>query len=357
MLAGAVTAAGPSPGTSAQEAATASARPSPVARPTPRTLPTDLEPTLAEARDIRPRAYADGCHARAGETRAHACRYGVDDGRYSVLLIGDSHAVQWLPALEQLAEEEGWRLYSLTKSACPVPRTTVIVRGKRLRDCDRWRKAAFERIEGLHPDLVIAASLGRIYEMPGGDTRRRRDRLWRAAWIDSLAALRARAGAVVLLGDTPMWREDPIDCLRDHPRDIGRCDTPRDEAVSSRTDAIERAAAARADVGYVPSAGLVCPGDPCQAVIGRYLVLVDTQHMTVAWARHIAPGLLDGLACVVPSDALVGTHPSPGPSGWPIPSPSTTAGLSSVPPEATTGPSVVPGASPTTPIGLLNCPS
>lgn len=329
----------------------ATGQPAPSASPSaspagPRSLPKDLEPSLKDAPTIRPRAYADGCHAQAGQTKARACSYGDESGDYRVVLMGDSHAVQWLPALEAIAEEEGWHLYSLTKSACPVPDITVIVRGKRLRDCDRWRSAAFDRIADLHPDLVIAASLGRIYEVPKGTTDKRHDRLWQAAWVSSLQRLVGDAGDVVLLGDTPMWLQDPLACLRTHRPDIDRCDTPRDDAVSERTERIERDAATEAGAAYVPTVDLVCVGDPCPAVDGRLLVLGDTQHMTVAWARHIAGGLLDRLRCAVPGAIPVpAASPSPG-TATPAPAPS---GASPLPPPSAEGIATsVPSASPST---------
>jgi hypothetical protein len=274
--------------------------PSPVTLPTaeePRRLPADLEPSLDDAATIRPRAYEGGCHAEKGDRTPKLCQFGVEDGAFSVVLLGDSHALQWLPALEVIAESQGWQLYSMTKSACPVPDTPIIVRGERLRDCPPWRAAAFDMIEELHPDLVIAASLGRIYEIPRADTPTRRWREWRTGWTRSLERLRAAAGRVVLLGDTPMWREEPVACLRRYRRDIGRCDTPRREAISTRTETAEREAAEAAGATWVPTADLVCPGDPCRAVEGRYLVLRDIQHLTVAWARIIGPGLLERLAC------------------------------------------------------------
>ncbi len=316
-------------------------RPAPEGR---RALPGDLEPSLDDAPAIRPRAYRDGCHARAGDTRARVCTYGDEETSFSVLLMGDSHAVQWLPALEDLAEHEGWRLYSLTKSACPVPQTPVMVRGERLRDCEAWRRAAFERIAELHPDIVLAASLGRIYRLPGARTAERRERAWRRAWTRSLEVLRERAGRVFILGDTPMWQDDPLRCLRRHRRDIRRCDTPRADAFSASTERSEREAAARAGVTYVPTGDLVCPGDPCRAVEGRYLVLGDVQHMTVAWARHIAPELLHRLTC----DPTPGASASPaapsGPPRTPGPSVGTTGPTpASVPASPSAAGSSAPG--------------
>jgi hypothetical protein len=327
--------------------------PGPASTPAPSgplELPSDLEPSLEDAPLVRPRAYEDGCHAKAGQRRAKPCAYGDPDGVYSVLLIGDSHAVQWLPALEAMADREGWRLYSLTKSACPVPDTPVIVRGDRLRDCPPWRDAAFRSVADLHPDLVLAAWLGSIYELRGARSADARDRAWRRAWVRSLETLRDAAGRVALLGDTPMWQQDPLVCLPRHSHDIGRCDTPRRKAVSARTEAIERAAAAQADVAYVPTADLVCPDDPCRAVVGRTLVLGDVQHMTVAWARSIAPRLLRRLTCDMPPGAVALVPPdassSPGTTVQPGSAAPSSPGASSV------APSGAPDASPP-----VSCPS
>jgi hypothetical protein len=271
-----------------------------------RALPADLVPSLRDATRIRPRAYSDGCHARPGEVKARACAYGVKGATRTVLLFGDSHALQWLPTLEAIAEQEGWKVYSLTKSACPVPRVEVTVRGADLRDCTRWRKAAFKVIERLHPDLVVAASLGRIYRIPGATKPRNSTHAWHDGWVSSLRTLRSDAGHVVLLGDTPMWHQDAVACLRAHRRDIAPCDTPLDEATSSRVTDTEREAAADAGVPFVPTTDLVCPTDPCRAVQGRDLVLLDDQHMTVAWARSVADQLLARLPCDVIPGAAAG---------------------------------------------------
>ena len=185
---------------------------------------------------------------------------------------------------------------------------------------------------------------------PGADTPKERQRAWREGWRRSLERLGDAAGRVVLLGDTPMWREDPVECLRRHRRDIGRCDTPRTIAVSAGTETAERAAAADAGVAWVPTTDLVCLRDPCRAVEGRYLVLRDIQHLTVAWARSIGPRLLERLSCDVAPEATPEVGPaSPAPSVGPplaaapslIPSPAPVPVPSVVP-----RPSLLPSAGP-----------
>jgi hypothetical protein len=268
-----------------------------------RSLPRDLVPSLRDA-DAKPRSYSDGCHARSGQTRARACVYGVRSSRRTVLLIGDSHAAQWLPTLEELAGAEGWKVYYLTKSACPLAKVEV-VDGKRIRECAAWRRQALAVVADLHPDLVIASSRNRIDSMPRSSAAARRE-MWRAGWESSLRSLRARAGAVILLGDTPLWARDAVSCLTRYRNDIGRCDTPRRVAISASETATDRQAAADAHVPYVDTAGLVCRGDPCRAVWGRRLVLYDEQHMTVKWARYVDRDLYARLpASVLPEASPV----------------------------------------------------
>ena len=61
----------------------------------------------------------------------------------------------------------------------------------------------------------------------------------------------------------------------------------------------ERAAAAAADATVVDLSGAICPGDPCQAVIGDTIVQRDDHHLTATFATSLA-GLLEAALPVVP---------------------------------------------------------
>ena len=113
------------------------------------------------ASDDLPKVYDNGCHADFAEVASGECSFGDADSAFTVVLFGDSHAAQWFPALEALATDNGWRLVSLTKSACPSflfepqngsPNGAYI-------ECGHWREFAFDRIAALpgweHPyDLM-----------------------------------------------------------------------------------------------------------------------------------------------------------------------------------------------------------
>ena len=80
-----------------------------------------IRPEPRAAAQDWPRNYTDGCHADRPETASGECVYGNPDAARTVVLFGDSHAMQYFPALENIAKKRDWRLVPLTKSGCAPP--------------------------------------------------------------------------------------------------------------------------------------------------------------------------------------------------------------------------------------------
>ena len=99
-------------------------------------------PREAGAKENRPRMYADGCHLDLREAKSPACVYGDPSSQTTVVLFGNSHAMQWFPALEELAKQRDWRLLGFSKSACPAAEIYVYSTGLRreYRECDEWHE-------------------------------------------------------------------------------------------------------------------------------------------------------------------------------------------------------------------------
>ena len=252
----------------------------------PRPLPSNLKPSLTNATSIKPRSYSDGCHRRKGQTTVKRCIYGDAHGTRSVVLFGDSHAAMWLPALDSIAARRGWKLYSVTKSACPVAKVARDLPGHSTADCDTWRKNAQAFIAGIHPDLVIAANVER-QGSPGQPSYA----AWNAGMLSSLTTLVGHAHRVVLFGETPQFKSPLPACLAKHRSDTRACNSPRSFAFSSRRQADEQATAASAGATYVRLSDITCPDSPCASVIGRYMVSYDDQHMSLAFVKHLIPQL------------------------------------------------------------------
>ena len=89
-------------------------------------VPADLVPPLDGAYYDRPAGHDDDCHLEFGETDPPACVYGSPEGATTVLLLGDSHAQQWLPALQVLAQERDWRLRAIDSAVESIDLQTFI---------------------------------------------------------------------------------------------------------------------------------------------------------------------------------------------------------------------------------------
>ena len=262
-------------------------------------VPANLLPPLVRATDDKPAMYDDGCHVDQSATAPADCVYGHPDGDLTVALVGDSHAAQWFPALDRLADEHGWRLLPMTKSACSAADITVwnTAFERAYTECDQWREAVFRRLADEKPDLVIMSTSRGHQPIVNGEVLGGRNARgpMQAAIGRSLARFREVAGQVAMIADTPRAPSDPPVCLSRHLDDIQACATPREEAFNRAWSDGERATAEAAGVEFVDPASWVCPADPCPVVIGRYLVYRDNHHVATPLAEALRTRLLAAL--------------------------------------------------------------
>ena len=131
-----------------------------------RSTPRDLRPDPAAAYWDRPANYDDECHSDQFTFELRPCEFGDKDGEQTVVLFGDSHALQWLPALTGPARRQGWRVVTLTKAACP-PAQILSGRKEAIagESCERWREKALRWIRTNKPEVALLAGGSRIYKL------------------------------------------------------------------------------------------------------------------------------------------------------------------------------------------------
>jgi peptidoglycan/LPS O-acetylase OafA/YrhL len=260
-------------------------------------------PGVLEAADDLPVVYRNGCHQRlAGEDGAgtdgaadlaraladRSCSFGDRRSATTVVLVGGSHAMQWFPALREIAERREWHLVSLTKSGC---RFTAGPQGANDQDrsCESWNEAALEAITGMRPALVVTTS---TVTRPSGES----------VEDGALAHWRAleQAGIPVLgIRDNPRWPANPLDCLALHPEDPGACSTERAFSMSA-VDPTTLLGDPPPNVTFADLTPFLCTGEACPAVIGNVVVNYDAQHLSASYARTLAPMLEERLPAVGP---------------------------------------------------------
>ena len=255
---------------------------------------TALRPTPRDAEADRGRAFADGCLVGATETTSPACVYGDLDSSTTVVLFGDSHAMQWFPALEWVVARRGWRLVELTKAGCPPQAVDVLwAPGRReYPECDAWREYALDRIANVEkPALVIVASSVQYRVLDDGRTLSREESMRALAdgYPAPLDRLRHAVPRVAVIQDVPLPPRDIPSCVAEALDDLLRCAFPRRQAVT-RAAAIA-APAARPAVDVIDPTSRFCVGERCPAVVGDVLVYRNTGHVTATYMHTLGPWL------------------------------------------------------------------
>ena len=265
-------------------------------------LPADVRPALATARNDSARSYRDNCHLGTLETHGAECAYGVRDSPRTVVLLGDSHAANWLPALERIAATRGWRLLTRTKSACSpadVPVFNDSVK-REYTECATWRDGVLHELETTPPFLVVISGSRRLKVMAAGAVidGPERERAWAAGLDRTIRRLTALGVQVAIIADTPRPASDVPTCLSGHVDDVHACVTPRSQAVDEHWRALERTMATNTGAIFVDPTDWVCPTDPCPAVISSRMVFRDNHHLSTPFAELLS------LAARVPPASL-----------------------------------------------------
>ncbi|GAB4005370.1 hypothetical protein GCM10029992_53050 [Glycomyces albus] len=264
-------------------------------------VPANLTPSLEEAGGDEPSMYDNGCMVERDATAlVDDCWFGDPEGDKTVVLYGDSHAAQWFPAINQIAEASGWRVLALTKANCSVPE--VRERDPKLdreyTECYDWKDNALAEIEEVEPDLVVAASYDKKDVMADDP-----DRAWVDGWVEAVEELRRFSDEVYYFADTPVAAENVPDCLSQHPDDATECVNELDDAVlhPDRREELKDAVS-EAGAQVVDPIPWICDTETgkCPVVVGNLLVYRDTNHLAARFVAELAPQV----ATALPLEAL-----------------------------------------------------
>jgi peptidoglycan/LPS O-acetylase OafA/YrhL len=250
-----------------------------------------MQPITAAVNDIADME-RERCVSLAQVTEVKTCSFGTAASATTIVLFGDSHAIQWFNPIRLMAERHGWRLLTVFKSGCPA--TDVALSD----DCTTWRGDAIPFIQSLRPTLVVVAnSTGYVARK---DAAVPLDE-WKRGTRRTLSALTANGSKVVAIRDTPFPGFDVPTCLARSVRhawySAASCQIARSSAIlPSVFEAEESAAQGLPGVRFIDLTDRVCNGDACPAIRDGVIVYRDDNHLAGAFAQSLLPALEARLA-------------------------------------------------------------
>ncbi|MGY1837990.1 MULTISPECIES: acyltransferase family protein [unclassified Modestobacter] len=251
------------------------------------TVIRDDWPTLDGARCTTEQFAADPVPAETD-----VCVLGPDDAERRIVVVGDSHAAQWLPPLAALATDRSWQLHSIVRGGCNLSTESEFIQEgwPGYEECAAWRSHLVDRIRSLEPDLVVTLGTRTGYGpeeeyLPAGFV---------AAWEQL-----AEAGITVLaMRDTPRHVEDVPDCTARWGDTATQCELARSAAY---TEGLLETAAPELPPGVhlVDTSDWFCTDTTCPPLVGNVRVHLDGGHVTATYMRSIAPLLEERLRTTI----------------------------------------------------------
>ncbi|MFI6760327.1 acyltransferase family protein [Micromonospora sp. NPDC050417] len=248
---------------------------------------------LAAKADL-PDVYSQKCFSEGTKTDLVTCAYGDRDSDYTVAVVGDSHAGNWMPALQAVAVERKWRLVTYLKQSCPFLDLEISVLARSTPACVEWNRNARAELTGAgRPDLLLTSS---GYYVPIRDGVLLNGRPGYDATVEAMrrtwSAMTDAGVRTVVLRDTPSLNVRVAECVSANRTKLTKCAASREVAVTaSAGPAQTEAAKGLRQVSLVDLTDSICPAARCAPVIGGVLVYRDSSHLTASYARSLTPRL------------------------------------------------------------------
>ncbi len=271
-------------------------------QPRPQQSAKAVRPNPLRARADRSRAFYDGCLVGIEGTNSNRCLYGDPHGKRTLILFGDSHAMQYFPPLEELADTHHWRLIMLTKAECSPGEVKIrsMVADREYSQCDVWRESALKRIEegASNGSMTVVMSGDTAYTAYGEDGEElsgdANAEALQEGYEKTLKRIQEAGPSTVVIRDTPASSQDVPSCVSEDLDHLQSCAFKQPREWDREFD--KRAAETAPGAHLIDLTAEICPSELCRAVIGNALVYRDKSHLTATFARTLTPWIETGLA-------------------------------------------------------------
>ncbi|WP_104082542.1 acyltransferase family protein [Cryobacterium sp. Y11] len=239
----------------------------------------------------------DNCLS-VSEKNAAGCIYGDPAAPKTAVLLGDSMAISYMPAIRAALEPLGFNVRSLTMFSCPA--INISVAAKSASDasaakCDDHHAWVYDEVATISPDLVIMSSLaGSIVRLASGNEGAAALAEWQTATNTTITALQGMTDQVAVLAPPPAstsfaecktLTSSPADCSYS-PSSLYQ------KVIAAEQTAVTAVGEFARYVNVVP---WLCVDGACPAFIDNTPVFFDGQHFVREASSQLGPLLAEAL--------------------------------------------------------------
>lgn len=219
----------------------------------------------------------------------------ADGDAGTAMLMGDSVAIAWSPALQHVAEQNGWSLSAVGYTNCSL--FDVSARNNAntpnfANECEKRRETMFKMIASEKPDAVFLSASETVIpymDMPLPEAQRE----WQAGVERTLERLKSVPSVYILTN--PPLTEDPLECAN---KVVGpdSCKTPVSDDFRAKSTAEAAAVERFPNAQLIDTESWFCADGMCPIYAGDHIMKTDTSHLTKVTGRVLGPVLLDAIS-------------------------------------------------------------
>lgn len=222
-------------------------------------------------------------------TTVDTCTYGPANASKTAVVVGDSVAISWMPAVVEALGKDGYKVRGVGFGACPFVLADVTLENlpADTAKCNKSHTGVIGLVAKIKPDIVVLSNhQGGLAALSSGAKGAAGQVEWVKARSEAIRALSAPGRKVVLLTPPPAGK-NPSECFT-KLSSPSNCVSAIDDEWKFMASADESAAKA-SGATFVDSSSWFCQYGRCPIFVGSTPVRFDVLHMTSTYGRQIAP--------------------------------------------------------------------
>jgi hypothetical protein len=198
------------------------------------------------------------------------------DSDRTILVVGDSHAEQWLAALAPMADQQQWRAYQLLLGGCPF---TVDTSGLNAQ-CKTFDDAVLQQIDQHPPSAVFLVGTAASPSSP--------DEQLTVGFEDTVKVLTGKGIDVIAVRDNPRFDFNMADCVAVKGQHSPDCN-PGEAQLLAPENPLASLQGKYPGLSILDMTDLICNGGECPGVVGNTFVYLDNNHLSKTYVATMAP--------------------------------------------------------------------
>lgn len=251
-------------------------------------------PLVAQEDFITQDSFNTECMHHKEFSQVDKCIFGsTRPDALSVALVGDSHAAQWIPALDVAGKQNNWKITTYLRASCPLSETYRIQASEFNNACPKWVKQVSADLgNGDYKLVLVSAFSMHTYNSPSGE------RGVAEGMAQALQPAIASGAQVAFIRDTPIpqtaGQADVPACVDRYRDALTHCSFSRGSAVLN--DPQKLAASLIPGAAYLDLSQYFCDQSTCFSVIGNVVVYKDGDHISATYSKTMGSIIATELA-------------------------------------------------------------